>query len=191
MSQSFYKVEETGNCIEKTPVIRPVSLEDSKHLFRLVEQDRTLLRKWLPWVDYINDLNEFKQLIIYYHKKYDTLGVPTMCILIDGTPSGIIGFNYIDWKNKNAAIGYWLGHEFRGKGYMKLACKNLINKGFQELGLHKMNILCASKNYKSQRIPKRLNFKKEGIIREGEWVNDHYNDLYSYSILKHQWEALP
>ncbi|MGZ4059871.1 MAG: GNAT family N-acetyltransferase, partial [Bacteroidia bacterium] len=67
------------------------------------------------------------------------------------------------------------------------SCKAIINKAFQILHLNRIEIKCGTENYKSQGIPERLNFKKEGIIRQGEILNNKFIDLYLYSMLRSDW----
>jgi ribosomal-protein-serine acetyltransferase len=65
----------------------------------------------------------------------------------------------------------------------------MIDEGFTRLHLNRIEIRAALENFKSQAIPERLGFKKEGLIRQGEFVNDHFVDLYVYSLLKEEWLA--
>jgi ribosomal-protein-serine acetyltransferase len=44
-------------------------------------------------------------------------------------------------------------------------------------------------NTKSCAIPERLGFMREGLIREGEWVNDRWLDLLTWGMLEHDWRA--
>ena len=54
-----------------------------------------------------------------------------------------------------------------------------------------MVIKFAVGNERSRRIPIRLNFKLEGVERDGEMSADgHYNDLEVFSLLKSEYEQL-
>lgn len=81
-------------------------------------------------------------------------------------------------------IGYWLGEKYQGKGIMTKACKALIQYCFEELNLERIEIRVATENIKSQAIPERLGFQKEGCLRNAEVLYDQYIDLYVYGLLK-------
>jgi ribosomal-protein-serine acetyltransferase len=87
------------------------------------------------------------------------------------------------------SIGYWLAAPWQGKGIMTTACAALIDHAFKELKLHRVEIRCATGNARSRAIPERLGFVKEGVIRQGEWVNDRFLDLAVYGMLATDWAA--
>ncbi len=110
-----------------------------------------------------------------------------MAIHDRGKIAGIIGFNGIDWSHRSATVGYWLGETFRGRGLMVRATERLLTYGFEELNLHRIEVRCATQNFASQKIPETLNLKKEGRLRDAEWLYDHFVDLYLYAALADEW----
>ena len=85
-------------------------------------------------------------------------------------------------------MGYWLADGWQGRGIVTKCCIALIQYGFNDLGLNRIEIKCATGNDKSGAIAEKLNFKREGILREAEWLNGTFIDLYLYSMLRDEWE---
>lgn len=167
-----------------------LELTAQKHataLFDAVESNREHLSAFLPWVDGMQSVGDFRSYIKNCELLYQQRREVSFVIWLDDDVVGRIGLHHVDLPNKNAAIGYWLTKEAEGKGIISQSCKALITYGFQELGLHRIEIKAATGNLRSQAIPEKLNFKKEGILRQAEWVNNQYLDLYIYSMLDFEW----
>jgi ribosomal-protein-serine acetyltransferase len=62
---------------------------------------------------------------------------------------------------------------------------------FDELGLHRVEIRCGTGNTRSCAIPERLGFTREGVLRQGEWVNDRWVDLVVWGMLEVEWRVAP
>jgi ribosomal-protein-serine acetyltransferase len=77
------------------------------------------------------------------------------------------------------------GHE--GRGIVTRACRAIVSEGFSERGLHRIEIRCATGNERSAAIAKRLGFVHEGVLRDAEWLHDHWVDLNVFSMLEHNW----
>ena len=156
--------------------------------FSLINANRVYLKEWLPWVDNMQTVDDFKAYIANcneMHKKGSDLG----CVIIyNNAVAGRIGIHHINQHNKIGAIGYWLGESYAGKGIITRSCKAIIKYGFEILNLNRIEIKCGAGNYKSKAIAERLSFKEEGILRQAELVNDKYIDLYLFSLLKEEWE---
>jgi ribosomal-protein-serine acetyltransferase len=73
---------------------------------------------------------------------------------------------------------------------MTTCCKELLNYGFELLGLNKIEIRARTDNEKSKAIPIRLGYKEEGILRYVDYHNDHYYDHAVYGLLKDEWKEL-
>jgi ribosomal-protein-serine acetyltransferase len=97
---------------------------------------------------------------------------------------GRIGVYKIDSQNKIGEMGYWLAENAQGKGIITKSSKAIINFCFSDLQLNRIEIKCGTENLKSKAIPEKLNFTKEGVIRQGELLYDTFIDLNLYSLLK-------
>lgn len=163
------------------------SQQHAEALFELVDNNREHLSRFLPWVGNMQSVENFNNYIRMCEQQYEQQTDVSFVIFYNGEAAGRIGLHYIHTHNKIGAIGYWLGKQFEGKGIVLHACKAIIEFGFKQLGLHRIEIKAAVKNSRSQAVPKKLNFIKEGILREAEWVNGEFHDLYLYSILQQDW----
>jgi ribosomal-protein-serine acetyltransferase len=172
-----------------------ISLEliDFQHagaLYQLVKANREHLRVWLPWVDFMRTPEDFKRYITNSKDRFDNHVETGFVIMANDSMIGRIGLYNIDMHNRNASIGYWLDQQWMGKGIITNACKELVTYGFKHLQLNRIEIRCGTENYKSQAIPERLGFKREGVIRQAEYVNNRFIDLYVFSMLKEEWMYL-
>ncbi|MBN1397021.1 MAG: GNAT family N-acetyltransferase [Bacteroidetes bacterium] len=161
---------------------------DAAELFNLVQNNRSYLRKWVPWVDgnvSAGDSMAFIKLSQEQHKQ--NLGF--QCgIRYRGRLAGVIGFVQIDWPNKNTEIGYWIDEKHQGLGIITKSCRTMINYAFEELRLHRVQIRSASENKKSCDVIERLGLIKEGVARQAEFLYDHFVDLNIYGITEDEWK---
>lgn len=164
--------------------LRLLEPRHAEELFLLTDQSRKYLREWLPWVDFTTEIADSKHFIDLGLKQFANHNGFHVGIWYQKKLAGVIGLNYINWTNKSTMIGYWLGEKYQGKGIMTKACKALIQYCFEELNLERIEIRVATENIKSQAIPERLGFQKEGCLRNAEVLYDQYIDLYVYGLLK-------
>jgi len=164
-----------------------IELVENRHaqgIFSLVETDRDYLRTWLPWVDYANSV-EFIENFVKGSQQRNKDGVELGLVILEKEKViGRIGVYKIDSQNRIGEIGYWIGKDYQGRGIVSDCCKRLIEYCFDDINLNRIEIRCGVENLKSQFIPKRLNFKLEGVIRQGELVHGKFIDLNLYALLK-------
>lgn len=167
--------------------LQQTSPEHADGLFKAVDQNRVHLSKFLPWVSNMQKVTDFDEYIQYCMDLYDQQQEISFVIFLHQTIIGRIGLHHINQPNKSATIGYWLNRDMEGKGIISRSCKQIIDFAFTELGLNRIEIKAAVENTKSQAIPERLGFQREGISRQSEFVNGIYLDLVVFSILKEEW----
>ncbi|MBS1857600.1 MAG: GNAT family N-acetyltransferase [Acidobacteria bacterium] len=178
-------VREVGPGIE----MRLFEARDAEELFAVVEANREYLRKWLPWVDVTHSPADLRRFIERVRGQYEAGQGPQTALRWNGRIVGGIGCHPIDWPNRRCSIGYWLADECQGKGIMTRACASLLGYLFDEAGLHRVTIQCGTRNRKSCAIPRRLGFRREGVMRGAEWVNDRWVDLVVWGMLAEDWRA--
>ncbi|UFU00429.1 GNAT family N-acetyltransferase [Radiobacillus kanasensis] len=176
--------------VDEDLALKLVEPQDAPRIFELIEQSREYLRQWLPWLDVTTKVSDTRVFIKGTRAHYIENKGMTTAILYKDEIVGIAGFNELDWVNRTALIGYWLGKPYTGKGIMTKVVKALVNVAVYELKMNRIDIRIATNNYKSLSIPKRLGFTEEGILRQAEWLYDHYVDHIVYSMLADQWESI-
>ena len=97
---------------------------------------------------------------------------------------GSCGFNYIDFENERAEIGYDLGKEYWGNGFAFEAVSALMSYWFHDLGLNRIEARVVPENLRSIRLLNNLGFHFEGILRQSEKSNGDFIDVMVYSRLK-------
>lgn len=162
-------------------------LHHSEELFHLVDMNRDHLRKWLPWVDSMTSPLQYHSIIPMWLKQFaDNTGVHTG-IRYRGQLVGTIGFHQMDWNNSQTSMGYFLSKHAQGYGIITKSVTALINYALFELGLNRIEIRCGEHNLKSRAVPERLGFTKEGIVRDGERLQQIFHNLIVYSMLSSDW----
>lgn len=101
---------------------------------------------------------------------------------------GIIGHYRIQPEHYRAEIGYILLPEFHGKGIISEAVIEVINYGFNSMGLNSIEAIIDPKNTASEKVLQKTGFLKEAHLLENEFFEGRFLDKVIYSILKRNWQ---
>ncbi len=88
---------------------------------------------------------------------------------------------------QTGTLGYWIGRQFAGKGYMSEAVKGLVAYSFDELGLHRVEAACLPANEPSRRLLARVGFAEEGYARAYLKINGHWEDHVLFGLVSPDW----
>ena len=170
--------------INENIVLELIHQKHAQPIFDLVDENRLYLREWLSFVDRMQTLG-FAENFVNSTIQRNHDGIEFAFVIVENDKViGRIGVYEINGPNKIGEIGYWLAENLQGKGIITKSCKALIDFCFSDLQLNRIEIKCGTENFKSKTIPEKLNFTKEGVIREGELLYDKFIDLNLYSLLK-------
>ncbi|WP_395168099.1 GNAT family N-acetyltransferase [Piscirickettsia salmonis] len=155
-------------------------------LFSLIDQYRSELREFLPWVDQTLDINNTRDYIKHCLSQYNNRSALIYLLYYQNNIAGTLSFNHFDKTNHNAKIGYWLAPCYQGQGLITIACQKFIEYGFNALNLKCVEIHCAINNIKSQNIPIRLGFTKtDDRQQEIKLAGNQYADAVIYSLVRY------
>ena len=90
-------------------------------------------------------------------------------------------------KDRNATIGIALGREHTGRGFGTDAMRVIVDYGFREMGLHRVQLEVAAFNMAGVRAYEKAGFVEEGRHRESVWHDGRWYDEVMMSILDHEW----
>jgi len=97
----------------------------------------------------------------------------------------IIGSCGYGIKNSfQASIGYELAREYWRKGFMTEALKAIIQWGFYQLDLNRIEAFVMLENIASIKLLENLDFVEEGFLREYGFWKGQFHDLKIFSLLK-------
>ena len=166
-----------------------LEVEQAERIFEVVERNRAHLREFLPWVDVSKEVGATRGFLenhVKQRKHGQTFGYS---IWEQERIVGMIDAHAIDAINHQGAVGYWLEERAQGRGLVTEATRRMLDVAFGEYGLERMEIRCAVDNVRSSRVPERLGFTFEGILRHSQLLNGRFVDLKLYSLLRSEFEA--
>jgi len=135
-----------------------------------------------------NEENAQKFIELYHIRFKDGLGI-RWGISLKGEKNiiGTIGFNTFT-KNHRANIGYDLKPEYWNHGYMSEALNEVLDFGFNQLEINRIEAEVMQGNEGSERVLHKLNFRKEGILRQWMLWDEKYYDMSMFALLRVEYE---
>lgn len=170
--------------------VQRLRMEDALPLYALIDANRDYLARFMPWATPQYSLDDAKQFIERSSSPEVLADAFSGGIFFRRTLAGDIGIRGFKSVTKTGEIGYWLAESLQGRGIVTRCCRKLIDLGFGECGLHRIQIRAATANIRSRRIPQRLGLTHEGTLRGAGYAQGQFHDLEVYAVLEHEWRRL-
>jgi ribosomal-protein-serine acetyltransferase len=165
--------------------LKKMELANAKLMFDSVIKDRERLAAFLPWVPFIQSIEDETRFIKGTHEEWSQSQSFHYSFFDSKTGKylGNLGHHTVSLENHSCEIGYWILGEAEGKGLMKDATEALIRETLK-LGFHRIVICCEPANKRSANIPKALGFTYEGCLRDEKLMKEgRYRSTDVYSLL--------
>jgi len=169
--------------IDSDTELRTLDPAHAPEFMALIDQGRPYLREWLSWLDRTRTLTDLLGFIASCRQELASKTSIALWVWHQQRIVGIVHLRDIDWVNRKAMIGYWVGEQFRGRGFAKRATRALCAYAFGVLKLNRIEIRCATGNTASQAVPTALGFQREGVLHDNEWLYDHFVDHVVFCLL--------
>jgi N-acetyltransferase len=169
-------------------ILRPLEFSDEAEL-NVVAADKDL------WVYGLTDLSQAGELNKYIRKAIQARNEMTCAVwtIVDkrtNTVAGCTRLAEISWKDERGQIGWtWIAKEFQGSGLNKAMKFLILQYGFEQLKLNRIELKADERNTRSREAIKGIGAKEEGILRQHMKIHNGYlRNTVFYSILRSEWE---
>lgn len=175
--------ENTSWRVDDEIELRLVRPNDDEALFRQVDDTREQLEEYMPWAEDTKTIANERRFLEYCQKRIADNALWPVTILVGGEVAGMFDFHDFDHSNRHCSIGYWLGKSFQHNGVMTRTVEAAVKIGFNELKMHKINILAEVENKSSNAVAIRSDFHLDGTLRDHIYSAGKFHDANIYSLI--------
>lgn len=158
-------------------VHRTFTEEALREFFAITSEEGFIREKKM----YTDGLTTFNKSFLWFH-------------LLDKTSNAHIGWcGYHTWyvDHARAEIGYGLYDDvYKEKGLMTEAMRVVLDFGFNDMKLNRVEALLADYNIPSLKLVERFGFRKEGVLRGHYFVDGVAEDSVVYGLLASEYKRL-
>ncbi len=165
------------------------------------KRDVDIITEWMQdrefmmylYGDPIRSKSQLRKTILSQFSAVSATPYPTIIFLIieneKGEAIGLISFNSISWKNRNALMEIYLDkEENRNRLYGPRASLAAVTYAFKELNLRRIGAYIYSYNTRSARMTERVGAKREAVLRKHVYRDGEYHDMYGYGLLREEYD---
>ncbi len=172
----------------KLITLRELTMDDAITIVNLMDYE---IAKYLYEVPYPYKIDDALKFIKSSYDDFKLFKAITFGIEYKNTLKsklllvGTIGIKDIDYVNKKANIGYWIGKQYQGKGIATECIKLVVNYAFDILKLEEISAYVFPGNNPSIRVLEKNRFVKTSEVNEYHPLSHRYRNSLIY-ILKNK-----
>lgn len=167
--------------------LRPFTLADAPALQRLANDPR--IGDTTATLPHPYGLHHAESWIAIHEDLYASGRAMPLAVTREGELLGTMGFATLSWTHQRAALAYWIGTAYWGRGYATEAAAALVAYGFADLKLQRIWAECFKRNLASARVLEKLGMRYEGCLRGEFKKHGVFEDMLRYGLLIDEWRA--
>lgn len=167
-------------------MVRSLRVDDTQKLYDAARESIPEVSPWLPWCHENYSIEETKEFIASRvrasgNDEWYSFGIfdqPSERFL------GGVGINFINRVHQVGNLGYWVRTSAVGNGVASTGARLVAQIGFEQLGLHRIEILAAVPNVASQRVAEKVGAMREGVLRKRLFIHGKSHDAVLFSLVR-------
>jgi ribosomal-protein-serine acetyltransferase len=171
-------------------LVRPLRLDDAEALYEAVRESIPEVSRWLPWCHENYAIEETRAFLSSRVDPQSSEEAYSFGIFAQPSERflGGVGVNFINRVHQVGNLGYWVRTSAVGNGVASTGARLVAQFGFEQLGLHRIEILAAVPNVASQRVAEKVGAVREGVLRKRLFIHGQSHDAVLFSLVR---EDLP
>ena len=177
-------VKKSLQLTDGTVQLRPYRNSDVYHVYDAVVESYSELTPWMYWCHPEYNIKETRDWVASRAEDWER-GTEYSFAITDTKKGGFLGgcSIYVHHQFRFAELGYWVRTSRTGQGLATAAVNLLVQFGFDELKLNRIEIVVATGNEASQRVAEKAGATREGVLRNRLLVPDKVYDAVMFSLV--------
>ena len=167
-------------------IVRPLRSEDAEALYEAVRESIAEVSPWLAWCHENYSIEESREFLRSRTAKSQGDEWYSFGIFDRANEQrflGGVGLNFINRVHQFGNLGYWVRTSATGHNVASNGGRLVAQFGFEELGLHRIEILAAIPNVASQRVAEKIGAVREGVQRKRLLMRGESHDAVLFSLV--------
>ena len=166
--------------------LRPITVDDAVGMFASLSDEESMRLTGTQASYTLEQVEAFCKRVSEADDRFDY----AITLKDDPTYIGEVVLSDIDEDNRSASFRIALGNATHfGKGYGSEATRLILDFGFRQLKLHRIELEVYDFNPRAQHVYEKVGFKREGIRRDVLLWNGVYQSAIGMSILEDEYFA--
>lgn len=165
--------------------IRRYSAADIPLLFEAARESTNEMFAWMPWCHPNYSLEESASFVSSREAAWNQKTEFDFAVFDVGSEQflGGVELNLFNHDHGFGNLGYWVRSSQTRRGIATAATLLAARLGFEDLKLHRIEIVVAVDNVASQRVAERAKAKREGVLRNRLRLHNRSHDAVMYSLV--------